>query len=92
MDAFLAALEAGRYDQVDDAFQTGQLRPDTAYLLLQHSVSNSWPEAVELLLRRGVSPTTISIIQLSKCRSLETFKLLAQYQWPFKQQGHLIMP
>jgi hypothetical protein len=92
MDAIFAALEAGRYDQVDDAFRTGQLRPNTASTLLQRSVSNSWKEAAELLLRHGVRPTSLQIHQLSKCHSLEIFKLLAEYQWPVKQEGHLIIP
>jgi hypothetical protein len=92
MDAIFAALEAGRYDQVDDAFRTGQLRPNTSKTLLQRAVSNSWTEAVDLLLRHGVPPTSMHILHLSKCHSLEIFKLLAQYGWPVKQEGHLVIP
>lgn len=92
MDAALDALEAGRYDEIDVAFRTGQLDANTASTLLQLSVANNWAETVEILLRHGVDPTSISILQLSKCHLLEIFTLLEQHQWPFKQDGHLIIP
>lgn len=93
MDEFYAALEAGRYDEIDDAFRAGQLHWRNAPLLLQRSVSNSWTEAVEFLLtKHGVKTASIQSHQLAQCHSLEIFKLLAQYQWPVREAGLPLLP
>lgn len=91
MDAAIAALKAGRYDDVEDAFRTRRINPRSDGSTILHiAVGDNSTQGVELLLRLDAHPTYSW--QFTKCHTLDIFKLLARYKWRVKENAVQLIP
>jgi hypothetical protein len=89
IDKCWAACEAGDVSTIKELYQTGLLPNLVA--IMAGACNEGWLVATRCLLELGADPNEMPTFSLSACRSLDMFKLLAEFGMDLKLEGNNIV-
>jgi len=97
LDAFLnnnwEACEAGDIPKIKEIYHQSEKYLELTHLLTITTISvrRGWAIATQCMLELGVEPTDIPVVTLAACRSLATFKVLAEYGYDFRRANDILL-
>lgn len=90
-EKYNTACEVGDVATIKNIYHTAQIAPSHHLAMMTTSICKGWLVATRCLAELGVDPSQIPLISIKHCRSLEIFKLLAEFGVDFKVEGNDIL-
>lgn len=96
LDAFLnnnwAACKVGDVDKIKEIYEQSENYLEETHLLTITTICirKGWAPATQCMFELGVEPNDIPLVSIAACRSLETFKVLAEHGFDFRRANHIL--